>query len=74
MSGNVYEWCYDRYGTVNTGEASDPLGAGMGGFRVIRGGSWEVDADNASVSYRERSYPDDRYSSGFRVVRASTID
>ena len=76
MSGNVYEWCYDRYGTVNTGEVSDPLGAGMGGFRVIRGGSWEDDADNAAVSYRGRYSPNlnGNNALGFRVVRASTID
>ena len=44
MSGNVYEWCYDRYDeTVNTGEESAPTGATLGFDRVIRGGSWGND-------------------------------
>ena len=73
MSGNVFEWCYDWYGTVNTGEESDPTGADASSDRVSRGGSWYSNAYRASVSGR---YYDDPYSRrsylGFRVVRPSS--
>ena len=41
MSGNVWEWCWDRYSnTTPAGGQTDPQGAGSGASRVIRGGSW----------------------------------
>ena len=76
MSGNVWEWCYDRYGTVNKGEESDPTGAASGN-RVYRGGGWGgysySYAHQASVSLRDRYYPyHSSYFCGFRVVRPSS--
>ena len=73
MSGNVWEWCYDWHGTVNTGTETAPTGAASGSYRVYRGGSWDNDALNASVSYRNYDYPSYRnYNLGFRVVRSSS--
>ena len=71
MSGNVWEWCYDRYSSsVSTGEETDPLGSSSGPFRVKRGGSWYDLASFASVC--------DRYgmslrsnNAGFRLVRSA---
>ena len=73
MSGNVFEWCYDWYGTVNTGEESDPTGADASSDRVFRGGSWCMYAYFASVSFRFHNDPYFLYYYlGFRVVRPSS--
>ena len=77
MSGNVYELCYDWYGTVSTGEETDPTDPtfGMGSCRVRRGGLWYGYAYDASVSYRNLNDPYGRGSYlGFRVVRPSYRD
>ncbi len=52
MSGNVCEWCYDWSGSISTGTATDPTGASSGSIRVLRGGSWDLNANSASVSVR----------------------
>ena len=70
MSGNVREWCYDWYGTVNTGTETAPTGASSGSYRVRRGGCWLYSAYSASVSRRGSVDPYDRNNDlGFRVVR-----
>lgn len=40
MSGNVWEWCYDRSSDYPEGPLANPLGASEGGTRIMRGGSY----------------------------------
>ena len=71
MSGNVYEWCYDWYGTVNSSTAD--TGASSGSGRVRRGGSWNLNASYCAVSFRNGNDPVSRSSNYvFRVVRSSS--
>ena len=73
MSGNVWEWCYDWYGTVNTGTETAPTGATSGSYRVFRGGGWFSSANGASVSSRSFDFPLYRNGNlGFRVVLPSS--
>ena len=70
MSGNVWEWCWDRYGSYSSGSQTDPRGASSGSNRVWRGGSWGNSAESARSAYRYFSYPYNRsYFYGFRVLR-----
>jgi uncharacterized repeat protein (TIGR02543 family) len=71
MSGNVWEWCWDRYGTITA--TTPAAGADSGSDRVLRGGSWLNVASICAVSYRGDDYPYLRNERcGFRVVRSSS--
>jgi len=52
MSGNVWEWCWDRYGTLPNPLPEDYSGADSGSDRVKRGGSCWYDADDAARAFR----------------------
>ena len=70
LSGNVWEWCWDWYGSYGSGIQTDPTGASSGIDRVKRGGSWGFGASFARSAVRGEFTPAARYySQGFRLVR-----
>jgi formylglycine-generating enzyme required for sulfatase activity len=78
MSGNVREWCWDRYGHsyYRSSPGADPVGATYDNpQRVTRGGSWRFDPPGARVAARGLSTPAYRFStygySGLRLLRTS---
>jgi formylglycine-generating enzyme required for sulfatase activity len=76
MHGNVWEWCYDKYGSYGEGNVTDPAGpsegSGEGSNRVYRGGDWCNDAANCRSGVRYWDLPVYRLSSnGFRPVLSS---
>ena len=60
MSGNVWEWCWDRYDTLPNPLPEDYSGAASGSNRVIRGGSWDGNAGNAARASRFIYFPGTR--------------
>jgi len=72
MSGNVWEWVWDIYGSYPGGFQTNPHGAVSGYTRVFRGGSWYSDADYCTVSLRYSGYATYSYHNiGFRLCRFS---
>lgn len=71
MSGNVLEWCQDRYNDTyyKTSPKDNPSGADTGENRVVRGGSWTDPAKSAQTTYRDWIEPDMlTYNVGLRLV------
>lgn len=71
MHGNVDEWCNDWYGDTYYEEspAVDPTGPNEGYIRVIRGGSWRGQGEDARAAVRIGYTPDRRHIHvGFRVA------
>ena len=52
MSGNVYEWCQDSWGSYTSGAQTNPTGPTSGSLRVDRGGSYGHDGGRCRVSHR----------------------
>ncbi len=83
MSGNVWEWCFDRYDTTNpdatsndsayksNGVVLNPLGAAStsGSERVLRGGGWSMSEEYCSVGRRRFGSADYEFRTlGFRLA------
>jgi len=71
MAGNVWQWCWDRYGDYPKATQSDPVGASSDNLniRVLRGGGWGSAARDIRSANRVSKIPDYRdYYFGFRLA------
>lgn len=75
MSGNVREWCSDRFADYTSYSQTNPTGPQSGSYRVLRGGSWcsRAGSCRSSDRYRDRptgrSYYDPTYRAGSLGLR-----
>ncbi|MBL7793055.1 MAG: SUMF1/EgtB/PvdO family nonheme iron enzyme [Saprospiraceae bacterium] len=79
LSGNVWEWCWDKYGSGSypTISQTNPKGADHTWLhRVIRGGGWNWSPKCVRSSFRSLALPSNRGDEGFtylgfRLARAA---
>jgi formylglycine-generating enzyme required for sulfatase activity len=70
MTGNVWEWGNDWYGSYSSSPQTNPTGPTSGSYRVLRGGSWYgLVSYYCRVAFRGYYFPNvQNITYGFRVV------
>ena len=72
MSGNLWEWTQDWYGSYPSTPQENPMGPAEGNKKVIRGGSWTGPYVDMMITNRNALDPDIKNRGlGFRLVRTS---
>ena len=70
MHGNVFELCWDWYGSYTNEAKIDPVGPESGTNRIRRGGAWSDYSMTLRSAFRNAHSPSGRNTYlGFRVVR-----
>ncbi len=73
MSGNVWEWCHDWYGSYTSKPQTNPQGAVLGWSRVLRGGCWFSFPRHCRNTLRYYRNPNNSNRNfGFRVASSSS--
>jgi formylglycine-generating enzyme len=68
-TGNVWEWCSDKYAAYSSQATTDPLGPEAGDSRVARGGGWKCSGEYCRSARRLSFQPSERNCDlGFRVA------